>query len=218
VSDASRNRRVTWLARLGFVLLQLLGRTWRMRWVNPELLHAEHARGGAVVLVLWHGQLLPLLWAVRHAPVSVIISEHSDGEIIARIAQALGCRPVRGSTTRGAARALLSAAKEVEAGHDLAITPDGPRGPAKSVAPGALVIAQRTGAPMVPFAAWASSAWRLKTWDGFMIPKPFARVYVAYGAPIRIESDSARKAAEGTDAVRVGIDAATDVAANGTAS
>jgi len=212
MSEAWRERRMAWLSRLGLILLHVLARTWRVRFSNSELLHAEHAKGGAVILALWHGQLLPLLWANRRTHLAVIISEHSDGEIIARVAIALGIRPVRGSTTRGAARALLGAAREVEAGYDLAITPDGPRGPARSVAPGALVIAQRTGASVVPMAAAASRAWTLNSWDGFQIPKPFSRVVVTYGTPVRIDNDAARKAAEASNALQVAIDAATAAA------
>jgi hypothetical protein len=212
MSDESRERRVLWLSRLGLVLLWILGRTWRVRFANSEVLHAEHAQGRAVILALWHGQLLPLLWANRRRHLAVIISEHSDGEIIARVAIALGIHPVRGSTTRGAARALLGAAREVAAGYDLAITPDGPRGPARSVAPGALHIAQRTGAAVVPMSAAAGRAWKLNSWDGFMIPKPFTRVVVTYGTPIRIDSDAARKAAESSNSLQLAIDAATSAA------
>jgi len=212
MSDESRERRVAWLARLGLVLLSILGRTWRVRFTNSEVLHAEHAQGRGVILALWHGQLLPLLWANRRRHMAVIVSEHSDGEIIARVAIALGIHPVRGSTTRGAARALLGAAREVDAGYDLAITPDGPRGPARSVAPGALHIAQRTGAAVIPISAAARRAWRLNSWDGFLIPKPFTRVVVTYGTPIRIDSDAARKAAEASNALQLAIDAATAAA------
>jgi len=212
MSDESRERRVAWLSRLGLVLLWILGRTWRVRFTNSEVLHAEHAQGRGVILALWHGQLLPLLWANRRRHLAVIISEHSDGEIIARVAIALGIHPVRGSTTRGAARALLGAAREVDAGYDLAITPDGPRGPARSVAPGALHIAQRTGAAVVPMSAAARRAWTLNSWDGFLIPKPFTRVVVTYGTPIRIDSDAARKAAEASNSLQLAIDAATAAA------
>ena len=78
-----------------------------------------------------------------------LISEHRDGELIARIAESLGFRTVRGSTSRGASRALVGLARELEAGHDVAITPDGPRGPARSFAPGALIAAQRANAPVI---------------------------------------------------------------------
>jgi lysophospholipid acyltransferase (LPLAT)-like uncharacterized protein len=208
VSEAARERRVKWLSRFGYAALWILGRTWRVRYTNAELLHAEHSRSGPVILALWHGQILPILWAIQYRHMAVMVSEHSDGEIIARVCAALGLRLVRGSTSRGAARALLGAAKEVDAGLDLAITPDGPRGPARSVAPGALVIAQRTGAPVMPMAAAAGRFWRLNSWDGFMIPKPFTRVTITYGAPIRIDSDAARKAAEASNALQTGINAA----------
>lgn len=214
MSDASRERRIAWMSWLGLHSLRLLALTWRFRVVNPEVLVAFRAKGRPVVQVFWHGQLLSVLWSIRNKQVACMVSEHGDGEIIGRAATALGCRLVRGSTSRGAARALLAGAREIEAGYDLAITPDGPRGPAKSVAPGALAIAQRTGAPLMPVGVWASRAWHLKSWDRFMIPKPFAVVNIVYGDALYIDSDSARKAAESSDAVRSAIEAAVARAAS----
>lgn len=208
MSDAARERRVAWLSRLGLLALRVLAFTWRLRVVNREVLVAQHGRGRPVVLVAWHGQLLAILWSIRHRQVAVMVSEHSDGEIIGRAALSLGYRLVRGSTTRGAARALLTGAREVEAGYDLALTPDGPRGPAKSVAPGAVAIAQRTGVPLMPVGVWASRAWYLKSWDRFMVPQPFAIVNIAYGDPLYVDSDAARKALEASDGVRKAIEAA----------
>lgn len=206
------DRRVAWIARIGAILVRLLATTWRIRIVNPHVVGDESARGQPIMYILWHGQLLPLLWTHRGRGIAVMISEHRDGEIIARIALALGYRVVRGSTSRGAARALLGACREVEAGHDIAVTPDGPRGPARSVAPGAAVIANRSGAPMVPVAAWASRAWHLRSWDRFMIPKPFARVVVAYTDALRPRGVELRDAAQDDDAVRSAIDAAGGIA------
>jgi lysophospholipid acyltransferase (LPLAT)-like uncharacterized protein len=205
-------RRIRWIARVGAVAVRLLGWTWRVRFINPEIADELRARRQPFVYILWHGELLPLLWTHRHRQIAVIISEHSDGEMIARVAQSLGFRTVRGSTSRGAARALLSASREVDAGHCLAITVDGPRGPAHEVAPGALIISQRTSAPMLPTAASASRAWRLRSWDRFMIPKPFARVRVAYGEPLVMTQDSAREAAEHVRAVADAIEAASRLA------
>jgi lysophospholipid acyltransferase (LPLAT)-like uncharacterized protein len=93
-------------------------------------------------------------------------------------------------------------------GHDLAITPDGPRGPARSFAPGALVVAHRSGAPILPTAASASSAWRLKSWDSFLIPRPFARVSVSYGDLAYVEGAQVRDAVAEADRVRSAIDLA----------
>lgn len=148
-----------------------------------------------MIMVLWHGELLPLLWHHRGEGVTVLISEHGDGELVARVAESLGFRTVRGSTTRGAGRALLGMTSVVQAGGDAAITPDGPRGPSQSFAPGALIVAQRTGAPVVPIRVAVRRAWRLRSWDAFMIPKPFARITVAYGTPVEVRASSPREAA-----------------------
>jgi lysophospholipid acyltransferase (LPLAT)-like uncharacterized protein len=217
VSERTREWRIALLSTIGLWALRVLAFTWRYRVVNPEVLVAQHAQGKAVVRIFWHGHLLAGLWALRYQNVATMISEHGDGEIIGRAAQALGCRMVRGSTSRGAARALLSGAREIEAGYDLALTPDGPRGPAKSVAPGTAAIAQRTGAPILPIGIWASRAWHLSSWDSLMIPQPFARVNIAYGEPLFIDSDAARKAAEATGAVAKAIEAAIARATPGAA-
>jgi len=125
----------------------------------------------------------------------VLISEHRDGELIARVAEAFGFRTVRGSTSRGASRALVGLSRELLNGHDVAITPDGPRGPARSFAPGALIAAQRAGAPVIAVGVSAMPAWRLGTWDRFVIPRPFARVRIAYSDPITSNVPTARAAA-----------------------
>lgn len=139
--------------------------------------------------------MLPLLWHHRHEGVAVVVSEHSDGEIIARILEWMGYRLIRGSTSRGADRALLGIVKTLKRGEDVAITPDGPRGPAGKFAPGAVVAANRAGAPIIPALAYVDRAWKLSSWDGFIIPKPFARITVSYGPPLRINAPTTRDAA-----------------------
>lgn len=186
--------KMRWIAMLGALLVRALASTWRVRVIGDEGLRAERDAGRAVIITLWHGQMLPLLYRHRGERVAVLISEHRDGEIIARIAMALGHRTVRGSTTRGAGRALLSMVRQVEAGQDIAVTPDGPRGPAKSFAAGALIVAQRTGAAIIPATVVARSAWHLGSWDRFMIPRPFARVVISYGAAAHVQAGDARAA------------------------
>jgi lysophospholipid acyltransferase (LPLAT)-like uncharacterized protein len=95
----------------------------------------------------------------------------------------------------------LQLTRVLQEGRDLAITPDGPRGPARSVAPGALVVAQRAGAPLLPIAVSASSAWRLRSWDSFLIPKPFAKLHVAYAEPVFVNATNSRAAADETHRV-----------------
>lgn len=149
-----------------------------------------------MIFTIWHGEMLAALWHHRREGITVLVSEHGDGEIIARVAEALGFRTVRGSTSRGAGRALLGMSRTVQGGGDAAFTPDGPRGPARKFAPGALIVAQRTGAPVIALAVSPSRSWRLKSWDRFMIPKPFARIRIAYGDPAYLDLPSPREAAE----------------------
>lgn len=191
-------RRLRWLVRLGVPLVRLLGRTWRVRRVNHQRVDDLRCQRMPIVFALWHGDMLPLLYLHRDEGVSVLISEHRDGELIARIAEALGFRTVRGSTSRGAARALAGIARELESGYDIAVTPDGPRGPAHSFSPGVLIAAHRASAPVIAVGVSASRAWRLRTWDRFIIPKPFGRLTVAYSDPVHLDAPNARAAAEET--------------------
>lgn len=189
-----------WSARAALLLgrgfLQFLGHSWRMRVVNGERVELLRKNQSAFIFAIWHGHLLPGLWHHRDEGVTVLISEHRDGEIVARAAESLGYGLIRGSTTRGGGRALISLVRELRAGHEVAITPDGPRGPARKFAPGALVAAQRSDAFILPVAVSANRSWRLKSWDRFMIPKPFARVTIAYGVPTKVEATDSRAAAD----------------------
>lgn len=179
---------------LGRGFLNVLARTWRIRVINGEAVRNLRASELPFIFALWHGHLLPLLWHHRDEGVKVLISEHRDGEMVARTAESLGYGLIRGSTTRGADRALISLVRELQAGREVAITPDGPKGPPGKFAPGALIAAQRSGSFILPVAASASRSWRLKSWDKFMIPKPFARVTVAYGPPTKVQATNPRAA------------------------
>ena len=188
-----------WIVRLGVPVVRLLGWTWRIRIVNAEASVARlRGERRPIVFALWHGDMLALLYQHRGEGVSVLISEHRDGELIARVAESLGFRTVRGSTTRGASRALVGLARELRDGHDIAVTPDGPRGPARSFAPGALIAAQRARAPVIAVGVATKRAWRLSSWDRFVIPKPFSRVCIAYSDPVLLDAGNPRAAAQET--------------------
>lgn len=180
---------------LAGVVLRALGWTWRVTVHGRETLLTRHPADPRVVLALWHGQMLPLLWAHRQ-PTGVMISEHRDGEIIARVVGMFGFFGVRGSTSRGGARALLECVHVLRGGADIAITPDGPRGPRHSFAPGALIVAFRARVMIVPLVAHVSHSWRLGSWDAFEIPKPFARVTIVYGEPRRVDGTDVRDVSE----------------------
>jgi len=181
-------------AAIGTAFIRVLAATWRVRREGDSALQAVQRAEVPVVFVLWHEEILPLLWAHRHEGIAVLVSTHADGEIIARISAAFGCRTVRGSSSRGGSRALLDLVKELSSGHDVAVTPDGPRGPRRSFAPGAVVAAMRARAPVVALSASVDRAWRLRSWDRFVIPKPFARVVVRYSAPTRVDATTPRGA------------------------
>lgn len=184
-----------WAIRGAYYAIRSLASTWRSRTVARGPVDTLRAKGEPIVFAFWHGQMLPLLYQHRDEGVAILISSHRDGELIAQVAHRLGYRSVRGSSSRGAGRALLGLVRELEAGREVAVTPDGPRGPAERFAAGALVAAQRSGAWIVPVAAHADREWRLRSWDRFLVPKPFARVTVAYGPPTRVLATTARDAA-----------------------
>lgn len=186
---------VRWRVRLGVWAIRLLATTWRMETVNGGPLAEARRSGTRVIFALWHGELLPLLWHQRGENVAIVISDHRDGEIVAQIAESLGYATVRGSSSKGGSRALIGLMREIDAGRDGAITPDGPRGPAREFAPGAAIAAYRTRALIAPIRAQASRAWRLRSWDQFLIPKPFARVRVSLGPLTTVQAASPREAA-----------------------
>jgi lysophospholipid acyltransferase (LPLAT)-like uncharacterized protein len=192
VSDA----RVRWIVRAGATIIRLLAVTWRVREVNGDVYRYALANGQRVIYAFWHGELLALLRHHRSEPIAVVISEHRDGEIIARICERFGYETVRGSSSRGASRALIGLVRAVASGLNGAVTPDGPRGPAHVFAPGAAIASQRTGAPILPIRVRASRAWRLRSWDRFLIPKPFARVDILYGELTPVDAATPREAAE----------------------
>ncbi|HJU90325.1 MAG TPA: lysophospholipid acyltransferase family protein [Gemmatimonadaceae bacterium] len=192
---AKRERRIRRVVTFGTPLLKLLARTWRFEQHNAAPWHALRREGKPIIWAFWHARMLPLAQHHRDQGVAVLVSEHSDGEIITRVIERFGFRTVRGSTSRGASRALLGMIHEIENGRDVAFTPDGPRGPAESFAPGPLLVAQKTGAAIVLVGAGTRSGWRLGSWDRFLIPKPFASMKVIYSDPMRVDANTPREAA-----------------------
>lgn len=175
---------------LGYATLTGLLSTIRYRRTGHEHRAQFMAAGQPIVYVLWHGRLLPLAHYHRGEGMGTLISRSGDGEYIARVVRRWGYVPVRGSSSRGGRESLLQLVAQVKEGRSVAITPDGPRGPKQKMKTGSLVIAQRTGAPVIPVAAAADRAWWFESWDRFLVPKPFARVDITYGEPIWVPSDA----------------------------
>jgi hypothetical protein len=181
---------------LGTGLVSALFATTRSRRVDDEHYLRFRRAGKPVIFVLWHGHLLPLVHYHRHEGIVVLVSEHADGEYIARVIERNGFDTVRGSSTRGATKGLKGLIRAARAGKDLGLTPDGPRGPARVFKPGALAVAQTTGLPIIPVAVSSSMGWRFRSWDGFLVPKPLARIRIGYGAPVTVPRDLDREGLE----------------------
>ncbi len=174
------------LPKLGYGLLRLLYWSNRIRYQLPSRLPTE-----PVIVAFWHGEMLmqPYLYLkLRPKPrrIAVMIGTHKDGEYIARLIAHFGFDTVRGSSNRNPARALLGALRKMQQGYDVAITPDGPRGPRHSVADGIVAIAHKRQCQIVPFTVTASRYWRLRSWDRFLIPKPFGTITLCAGEPFSV--------------------------------
>ncbi|MGH7474730.1 MAG: lysophospholipid acyltransferase family protein [Longimicrobiales bacterium] len=179
----ARYRLAGWL---GQHMLDALLATARFEVSGADAYRRYWTRGSPVIFVLWHGRLLPLTYLHRHQGIGTLISRSEDGEYIARIVERWGYTTARGSSTRGGAAALRELVRCARAGRSLAFTPDGPRGPRERVKPGVLTAAQLAGIPLVPIAGGTDRAWWFEGWDRFLVPKPFARIRVAYGEPLEV--------------------------------
>ena len=177
---------------VGTGLVGALFLTTRARRVGAEHYQRFRAQGRPVVFTFWHGQLLPLIHYHRGEGIVVLVSEHGDGEYVTRVIQRHGFSTVRGSSTRGGSKGLKGLVRAAREGHDLAVTPDGPRGPNGVFKPGALAAAQMTGAPVIPLAVGSSSGWHFGSWDGFLVPKPLARITIEYLPPRFVPRDASR--------------------------
>lgn len=176
-------RKMKWSNRVGRPLFTLLGSTWRVEEVNAEPWRALTAEGKPFILSMWHGNLMAAVWANRFRNMAALASTHGDAEIISRMMSQWGYHMVRGSSSEGGKRALADMIDAIRGGYAFAITPDGPRGPAGVPKPGVLVASVRSGAPIVGLRTEVSAKWRLKSWDRFELPKPFAKVRLIYADP-----------------------------------
>jgi lysophospholipid acyltransferase (LPLAT)-like uncharacterized protein len=144
-----------------------------------------------VIYALWHNRFfcVPPAWnriCYGHRKTVALTSASHDGDMVARAMAVFGLGSVRGSSSRRGVAALVGLKRALQDGLDICVTPDGPRGPRYKVQPGVVKLAESTGAPIIPIHVRFSSAWRLKTWDRFVIPLPFSRVVVTFAKPIRL--------------------------------
>jgi lysophospholipid acyltransferase (LPLAT)-like uncharacterized protein len=162
-------------------LIRALGASVRKRHHGDAELRRRKAAGERVILAFWHRHLLLMPFAYGKGRISVLISLHRDGELVARTMERLAYDTTRGSTTRGGFAGLRRLLAKGKRGYDLSFTPDGPRGPATEVQAGVIVAAALTGFPILPIAYAASRCRRLASWDRFIVPWPFSTVHFVYG-------------------------------------
>lgn len=185
-------------------IMRLLAATLRYR------IHGAHGPGGLppepLLFALWHNRLFLCMKIYRSFGrpenpdnrLAALISASKDGALLAALLESFHVQPVRGSSSRRGAQALLELTSWAERGYDLAVTPDGPRGPCYVLQPGVLALAQVTGRPVLPCSYRLNWKIRLKSWDRFQIPLPFARCDVFTGELIRVPR-------EATDEERAGL-------------
>jgi lysophospholipid acyltransferase (LPLAT)-like uncharacterized protein len=178
-----------WLTGFGYRLIQL--------WVRTLSFELED-RGGVVqagrddpfIFAVWHNRLLLLPSIFRRflspRPAAALISASGDGDLLAALVERFGYGTIRGSTSRKGASALMRLAEVFAGGTHIVITPDGPRGPVYQLGQGVIFLAQKCDAAIVPANMEYSSCWRFKSWDRFILPRPFSKVRVIFGVPLRI--------------------------------
>ncbi|HXT49441.1 MAG TPA: lysophospholipid acyltransferase family protein [Thermoanaerobaculia bacterium] len=179
-------------AKLIWLFLATLGGTLRPRWSGGERFHAIVRERRPTILIVWHHQLFLASWLIwkfgvlRGLPVLVLISRSRDGTLGTEVGRLLRAEVARGSTSRGGGPALRQLVRALAAGRTVLLIPDGPRGPARELKPGVVALAELGRVPVLPLAMAADRAWRLRSWDRMVIPKPFSRLEVLVGEERRL--------------------------------
>lgn len=192
------------LCWLGSLYIRLVYATGRWEVVNGGHARERWDRGEPFILAFWHGRILmmPRSWRAG-VPIHMLISQHRDGQLIARTVAHFGIRTVQGSTTRGGSAALRAMLKFLKAGECVGITPDGPKGPRMRASDGIVAVARLSGVPILPATFATSRRKLLRSWDRFAVALPFSRGVFAWGDPITVpkeageaEMEAARRAVE----------------------
>ncbi len=172
----------------GFII-RLLKVTVRFKLVSPDYLDEMVKQGEGCILVFWHGQMLIPLMYHSGKGIFVLVSQNIDGEIIARILNNLGNDSIRGSSSKDGKKVFSEILNKLKENNVVAITPDGPRGPYRKLKMGAVYIAKKSGCPLIPISVYAKNMKNLKSWDKFIIVKPFTECIISYGEPIYVKED-----------------------------
>lgn len=181
-------------------VLTVLTLTCKVRWQNKQTLDDLEAQNDGFILSFWHENVLIIPWLLRNRGFYCMVSDSRDGEYIARIGLTFGNKIVRGSSSKGATKATRTALRVIKQRGIMAITPDGPRGPAHQLQTGVLWLGALSGAAILPFHIEVDRQWRFRSWDGQKIPKPFSTIHVSVGEPLRIDRADLQESVEETTA------------------
>lgn len=171
-------------------VLEFLYGTCTWRFVGRPHLDRLRASGEPHILAFWHGRILTSMMGLRDLGYKPLISENFDGEWIEAVSGHFGWGSVRGSSSRGGARALIQMKRQLQAGENMAFTPDGPRGPERIVQPGVIWLARATGAPVIAVRSAASRGRTLSSWDHHLVPVPGAVVTIDIAPPLYVPMDA----------------------------
>lgn len=174
-----------------WLIASVLGKTWRFRVVSPTSVDIFDPKASPKIYCFWHENLLVISYLFRNTGKTAIVSRSRDGLLAADVAMRWGHEIIFGSGKRGGTTALRESVRAIREGRSMGVTPDGPKGPRRTAKPGAAQIAIMGKAPAVTIKVDAKSAWRLKSWDRFMIPLPFAKITITLSDPIEAESPDA---------------------------
>ncbi len=191
-----RSLRWTLTGILGKALLWLWGTSSRFEVHGGAAYAKLRGERRPVIILIWHGKILHAPYFFRRRGIVPLVSPSADGEIIAQIVERWGYKTLRGSASHVIAKAWQEMLRELRAGGELIIVTDGPRGPDRVLKPGCIRLAQETDAVLVPFTFAAARERRLKSWDRFMLARPFSRVAAVYGSPLSVSADARGEALE----------------------
>lgn len=181
---------------LAYAYIRLVRATAKLTYRGQEVLDEVRRERGNYILAFWHARYVMMPYSYPGPKLTVLISHHRDSEMLGRLLARFGLDVSRGSSTRGGVAGMRDVLRKVAAGYDFGIAPDGPRGPRRVAKPGVIAASRIAGLPIVPVAFSASRAWRLRSWDRTLVPRPFARGLFVYGAPIHVPRDADETAQE----------------------
>ena len=182
------------LSYIGFIVVKLINLTYRIKVINQRIEDEIYNRGELPIYISLHQRFFPgIAFLAKRNKIAIIISQSSDGDLISKIVEIFGWCSIRGSSSKGGARALVALKKLIKEGYAVGHVVDGPRGPFGKIKPGLLTLARISKMPILPIISSAEKKWVFNSWDRFMIPKPFSKIIMRFDKEIYIPENSSQE-------------------------